>query len=402
MSSGATALTVGLASLVATGQVEPDALNNDEDARQRFFGFALSDANQELIATLARVVGPVTGSLGGWLAERDWLVAKSGQRVSPLLPSEVPFRNTCSWTAFDFPADGEARAKLDCRLIHQFAAADFEQQLVDFMADDGDVALRNARRDCFDCTRQEFNRSPMDASASDYQILRSVTQRASAHAVVAPYLFPASSDSYFFRLAGVPTYGFSAATLREELLKTFHAIDERFPVAQMFQQQKVYTEIVYAMANRIAPAPADDMHALDGHMRCFERDDDIIGDDEWEPTDEIECSVQPRSYYCELDDDAPRYLRMRAEDQDVRLLRLEQLTPQFTDAQPIPEPDGPFIARSLFEQRDQDTLLKHRIFEGTEVEVDTGTAPRRQLHVRCQLPITLDIIDDAELKFYRD
>lgn len=402
VSSGATALTVGLASLVATGQVQPESLVSDEDAHQRFFGFALSDANDELVSTLARVVGPVTGSLAGWLADRDWLVTKAGARVSPLLPSDVPFRNTCSWTAFDFPVDSEARAKLDCRLIHQFEAADFERQLVGFMAEANDVALRNEREHCFDCTRQEFNKSSMDESATDYQILKSITQRASAHAVVAPYLFPASSDSYFFRLANVPTYGFSAASLREELLLTFHAIDERFPIAQMFQQQKIYTEIVYAMANNITPPPADEAHAMDDAMRCFERDDDLIGDDEWEATDEIECSVQARSYYCELDQDAPRYLRMRAEDQDVRLLRLEQLSEDFTDAEPIPEPNGRFIARSLFEQRDQDTPLKHRIFDGNEMEVDTGTAGRRQLHIRCQLPLTVDVLDDAELKFYRD
>ena len=401
-STGATALDAALASLVATGQVDPTRLVTDEDTADRFFGFALSPANEEFVGTLARVVGPITGNLGGWLAEQPWAVRKAGDHGSHLLPSDVPFRNTCSWTAFDFPADGEARAKLDCRLIHQFGAEQFENELIDFMAEQNAIELRNGREDCFDCARQEFNESPFADDATDYQILRSVTQRASAHAVVTPYLFPASSDSYFFRLAKVPTYGFLAAALTEAELTTFHAIDERFPVAQMFPSQKIYTETVLGMATHTAPAPADAAHSLSDHMTCFERDDDLIGDDEWEERDEIECSVNPRSYYCVLDEDAPRYLRMRAEDQDVRLLRLEQLTEDFTDAVPIPEEDGPFIAKRLFEQRDDDTPLKHRIFEGNEVEVDTGTAAKRQFHVRCGLPITLNVVDDAELKFYRD
>jgi len=400
-SVGATALDAALASLVATGQVDPERLDAD-DVAEHFFGFALSPANEEFLGTLARVVGPITGSLGGWLAKQPWTVRKAGEHGSHLLPSDVPFRNTCSWTAFDFPKDGEARAKLDCRLIHQFGASEFENELVDFMAEANAIELRNDREHCFDCARQEFNVSPFGEDASDYQILRSVTQRSSAHAVVTPYLFPASSDSYFFRLAKVPTYGFLAAALTEAELTTFHAIDERFPVAQMFPSQKIYTETVLGMATRTAPAPADSGHSLADHMTCFERDDDLIGDDEWEERDEIECSVNPRSYYCVLDEDAPRYLRMRAEDQDVRLLRLEQLTEAFTDAEPIPEEDGPFIAKTLFEKRDDDTPLKHRLFEGNEVEVDTGTAAKRQFHVRCGLPLTVNVVDDAELQFYRD
>jgi len=410
--SSDTALDVAVAALASTGQVKLDRLMVDEDVQDRFFAFALSDANQRLIETAARIVGPVTSSLVGWLTGLDGFVGAAGEHVSPLLPNEGPFRNTCSWTAFDFPVDGEARTKLDCRLIHQISSEDFEPMLVEAMAEANDVELRNGAEDCFDCTKQEFTSSPFSDDTSDYAILEYVTEMSSPDAVVTPYLFPASGDSFLFRTAGVPSYGFMAAALDDELLGAFHGLDERFPIGEMFGATKIYLETVMRLGDRVAPSPADSGHRLDDHVECFERDEDLIGDDEWERTDEIECSVLvSRSYYCRVSDDAPRFIRARAEENDLRLHRVDLLSEAFegTDEQPVPDLDSPLVAKPVYRAHDADTTFKHRLFEGQEFELDTGDGPSRQFLVTCELPTlgevipgNLDFFNDAVLSFYAD
>ena len=399
-STAANALDVALAVLVATGQLDENSLVPDEAFAEQLFGFALSPANKVLVRALARVVGPVTGRLVGWLAEQDFIIGKAGAHASHLLPSSAPFQNTCSFTAFDFPVHNEARAKLDCRLIHGRTAQQLEQELLAHMTAKHDVELRRGPEDCYDCARQEFSASPTDNP--DYQILRTVAERSSPSVVVTPYLFPASSDTFFFRFAGVPTYGFMSASLPEELLLTFHAVNERFPIDQMWIAQKTYAEALLQMVTRIAPSPADQAHRLDQHIQCFEWDEDFLGDDEWEPRKEIECSLNPRTYYCEASPETPRYIRARAEDQDVRLYRVDRLASVFDNHSPPPSGAGSNAVESVLFRPRNGGKLKHRLFEGSEFEIDTGTATTRRFLIECSLPPTLNPLDDAELQFYRD
>lgn len=401
-SVGFTALDVALVAVVATGQIEASALAVDPRARDRFFSFALSPANEELVSTLGRVVGPVTGSLAGWLSEQEWFASLAGEQAGPLLPSEIPFRNTCSWTTFAFPIHGEARAKLDCRLIHQMRASEFEERLLSFMGETAPIELRSSGADCFDCAQQEFSSSPTEGNA-DFATLRYITERSTPNAIVTPYLFPASSDSFFFRLAGVPTYGFMPASLSQELLTTFHAIDERFPIDQMFGAQRTYTEVLLRMATRTPVAPADDAHRLSASVSCFEWDDVLIGEDTWRPVPEIECSVNTRQYACIASAEAPRFLRARAEDHDVRLRRVDRLRDDFVRSGPPPtDASDPRVTEVIFRPREVDAALPHRLFEGQEFELDTGIGEVRQFFVECELAPTVNIVDDAELVFYRD
>lgn len=127
-----------------------------------------------------------------------------------------------------------------------------ERSLAAFVGRDG-AELRTQRAACFDCYEQEFNSSPMDTTA--YRTIEHVLAKSSPAAVASAYMFPGSSDTYFFRRVKVPTYGFMPAPLAEGELRTFHAIDERVPVRVLAPSVRIYAELVHRLANDIAPAP---------------------------------------------------------------------------------------------------------------------------------------------------
>lgn len=400
------ALDVAASTLVAAGQVDERALRPASDAVDRFFKKSLSPANSVFLGRVGRAWGEVASTIPELLGSDLFFGL-----ADSFLPTEAPFRNTCSWTTFRFPVDGEARAKVDCRIGWDADATTFESNLYRFIADTG-VEKRSEREHCFDCYHQPFNASPFDASAKDYAIIRHVLQRSSPNVIVSPYLFPASSDSYYFRRAGVPTYGVLPTPLGEAEINTFHGLDERMPVESLFGAVRAYAETVHKLSNDIAPAARDGAHRLASPaIKCQRREAASIfgGGFVWkeEALDRPICEGTTDTVWrCETSADAPRFLRTQPLDNDARVYEVQRLKSDYSgasvEAERIP---AAAIERTVYRSRSDGDNPSVRVFEGEEFDLDTGTAPRRQFALRCTTPTHQFVATGftrAKLDFFRD
>jgi hypothetical protein len=203
VSTSRNALDVAVSALVSAGQWDPAELAADSGAG--FFSFGLSPANQELVGQLARQWGMTPGEAAAFLASNPALAEALLDVGHGSLPTDSIFRTTCSWTNFQFPVAGEARAKLDCRVDFQHPeGAKFRADLEAFLAAWG-VVDRSTSADCYDCHAGDFNGSPFGPTSLGYATVRRQLELSSPDVVAAAYLFPASSDSATFRALGVPT-----------------------------------------------------------------------------------------------------------------------------------------------------------------------------------------------------
>jgi acetylornithine deacetylase/succinyl-diaminopimelate desuccinylase-like protein len=66
-------------------------------------------------------------------------------------------------------------------------------------------------------------------------------------AVIAPSLLMGTSDSRFFRMKGIPSYGIFPAFVPMEHIKMVHGIDEQVSVKNMVKGTEVFTDIVRRM-----------------------------------------------------------------------------------------------------------------------------------------------------------
>lgn len=391
-SVGATALHVAAGVLVATGQLDELDLDGDAEAERQFFALGVSPANRRLLTTLARSFGETAASLTSLLSSKPAISGMLLGLADSSLPSDAPFRNTCSWTTFRFPADGEARAKLDCRTTFDTKSDALERSLAAFLERDG-AELRTQREVCFDCYKQDFNSSPMDSPA--YRTIEHVLAKSSPAAVASAYMFPGSSDTYFFRRVNVPTYGFMPAPLAEAELRTFHAIDERVPVRVLAPSVRVYAELVHRLANDLAPAPADDEHRLgDAAIRCRKRANGLWGSS----TDAVTCDGEP--YVCSREKAAPRFLRAVPSDNDALVAGVDRAAPDF-DPDTAPASEAPPVDAELFVPRGDDA----RVFSDQPFEIDTGVGDRRVFSLRCSTPLHQRLATfgtRSKVRFYRD
>jgi acetylornithine deacetylase/succinyl-diaminopimelate desuccinylase-like protein len=376
---GSTALDVAVAVLISTGQLDAGSLRADSGVEDRLFKYGLSPANQTLFNTLARSQGETAESLAEIVTSKPGLSGVLLGLADSHLPTTAPFKNTCSWTAFKFPADGEARAKFDCRVTFDTKANDLEQSLAKIVAADG-VVLRTDRAACFDCYKQEFNQSSTDTP--QYKVLARALEKSTPAAFSSPYLFPGSSDTFFFRRAGIPTYGFMPASVSEDVLKTFHAIDERVPVDVLVPSVHVYTEVVYRLANGIAPTPADDAHRLDNKGVSCRARSGSDGSFRWDaPVDRLAC--EGSLYLCTRSGSAPRFVSAVPDENDAEVESIARLkdgyNPDGVDPSEIPDA----VEAQLFTPR-QDSS---RVFLGQPFEIDTGAGASRSFLVRCDTPL---------------
>lgn len=79
-----------------------------------------------------------------------------------------------------------------------------------------------------------------------FEVIESVVHDLVPGGRVSPYLLPATTDSRFFRSAGMKAYGFSPIVLPAELATTIHGKDERIPVESL----KLGTRRLFEVVNR--------------------------------------------------------------------------------------------------------------------------------------------------------
>jgi acetylornithine deacetylase/succinyl-diaminopimelate desuccinylase-like protein len=393
-----TALDVAVAVLISTGQLEIDVLDADRGAEDRFFKYGISAANEAMLANLAREYGETAQSLTTLVARMPGVGGAVLGLAASSLPSDAPFRNTCSFTAFKFPADGEARAKFDCRLTFDTTARALERALAEVVAQDG-VVLRTQRAACNDCYVQEFSRSRTDTP--EYQTLEIALAKSSASAIASPYMFPASSDSYFFRRAGVPTYGFMPAPLGEAELRTFHAIDERIPKGVLAPAARIYTEVAFRLANEIAPAPADVAHRLGADAMTCRARESTRGGYRWGAV-RGPLACEESLYLCTRGAGAPRFVRAVAAENDANVALIMRLAPDYDPGRTEPAEMPSAIEDRLYVPR---TGSSTRLYAGQPLEIDTGGGESRSFLMQCATPLHQRLATGftrAKIHFYRD
>jgi len=153
------------------------------------------------------------------------------------------FRTTCQLSAMSFDSTG-AKSLVDCRLVHSINkhkyskdhAGEFIKTLKRQINDD----LLNIK------LLSGWNVSQSTIASDDYKIIEKSLlgkpQKGKRKSMVVPYLFPAGSDSTWFRnpfsagvenMGPIPCYGFFPIFLNAEMLGTMHGANERFPVDEI-------------------------------------------------------------------------------------------------------------------------------------------------------------------------
>ena len=154
------------------------------------------------------------------------------------------FRTTCQFSALNF-SKSKAEALVDCRLLHtaikypksKVHAEDFKAELIKTIKDE------NLNIEILD----GWNVSQSTTKSRDYKTivktLKSYSKKENKKIMAVPYLFPAGTDSTWFRnpfsanikgVKAIPSYGFFPAYINPELLATFHGANERFPVDEIY------------------------------------------------------------------------------------------------------------------------------------------------------------------------
>ena len=398
------ALNLATSALVSTGVVDESELVVDQAERDRYFDWVMSPANQMLVSRLARDFGETASQAAEALVtEADSTTALLNMAHS-FLPIDSPFKTSCSWTNVRYESGAEAFAKLDCRLNSNWPDGPaFEAELAGFMSRHG-ATLRSDTANCFDCSMQDFNSSPFGDDVDAFALLQYLVERSSPDALVAPYLFPASSDSFFFRSVGVPTYAIWPIALHQEELEAIHAIDERAPVTRMGHAIDIYAQMVHGLANDRVPPPAGAQNRLDTtRVTCSQWDPDASA---WTPMTSNRLTCDDTHFHCTVADDTPRFLRARASVLDAKIIHVTRMTPDFQPANELLPADA--VDSTLYASRNiaangavQDGT---RVFPDEEFEIDTGPGEQRSFSLHCSTPLhqIIAIGDRAVLEFYRD
>jgi acetylornithine deacetylase/succinyl-diaminopimelate desuccinylase-like protein len=164
------------------------------------------------------------------------------------------FRTTCQFSALNFK-EKLGHALVDCRLLHTAIknkdsknhANDFKKELLNKIDDEKlEISIIDG-----------WNVSQSSVNSKDFKTisktLKSYAKSENKKIMALPYLFPAGTDSTWFRnpfSAGVenidpiPSYGFFPAYLDADLVNTFHGSNERFPVKQIRPTLDKYYEVL--------------------------------------------------------------------------------------------------------------------------------------------------------------
>jgi acetylornithine deacetylase/succinyl-diaminopimelate desuccinylase-like protein len=398
------ALDVAATALVSMGLIDEDEVKADGKITRVFFGYNLSKAMLEFVSELVRYyAGEKIASITDFITSKPAIVNMILKIGGHFLPTDSPFRTTCSWTGFQYPIESEARAKLDCRLNHTHAdSRDFETAMMNYLEPNAGVVLRADREDCFDCKHQNFNKSVFGENSAFFETIRTALERLSPETIASPYLFPAASDNYFFRRAGVPSFGIWPVALTEEEVRNIHSMNERVPVEELFNGVRGYADMIYHLSEKPG-APLDDAeHRLsDSSISCRE-----YGDKSWaqEATSILKCDANRSIFYCEVKDDAPRFIRAVSRINDVRLYNIYILKPEYVPSEDPPSENE--VERVVYQAKvteEDDSSVRILLNQG--FEIDTGIADKRHFLLKCKTPTFQylgEIFGKTQIKFYHE
>ncbi len=91
-------------------------------------------------------------------------------------------------------------------------------------------------------TKGEGNSS--DMATDSYRIIEQALLHHYPGAIAAPYLMLGATDSRFFRVRGLLSYGFCPAVIPADHLKSIHGIDEKIASDSLVKGAEAYTDIV--------------------------------------------------------------------------------------------------------------------------------------------------------------
>ncbi len=86
--------------------------------------------------------------------------------------------------------------------------------------------------------------SPSSKENSYYFHFKDALQEVYPDAHVIPILFPAVNDNWFFRSAGIPTFGITPVIFTRELIHTIHNANERMPIDALYQGIDVFKAFI--------------------------------------------------------------------------------------------------------------------------------------------------------------
>lgn len=203
--------------------------------KPNFYKYVNSMATQGILGELEKISTLVSILRLFNSSSIDTMILK---KVEDGLGREGFFRTNCQWTTFRYEGDA-GKAYVDCRLLHpllsQYAGNNHAEMFVDLLNKkftQGETSYRLVEG-------WNVSTSPHNMG---YQILKDIISTKDKNILVAPYIFPAGSDSTYFRnpkfwgneeLKPIPSYGFFPIETTDKVLTTFHGSFERFPLSQI-------------------------------------------------------------------------------------------------------------------------------------------------------------------------
>jgi len=144
----------------------------------------------------------------------------------------------------------EAVATLDCRLLPTQAEFDLLHRLREAVAD---------KRVTVEITRRTQDAPPARSYKTPlYSALKKAVKEHDPAAVVVPLLYPAATDSRFFRARGAACYGFVPVVLTEKEFYGLHAADEKLPLDGLEKASRIMYDWVKTFVEVPAAPPSED------------------------------------------------------------------------------------------------------------------------------------------------
>ncbi len=123
---------------------------------------------------------------------------------------------------------------LDCRLLPGETPENFYERLKDFI-NDSDVSLEII---------QAANPTESSTDTRLYQVIEQAVREENPKAFTVPYLSPGGTDSRFFRIRGITSYGFVPILITEAEFQRMHGIDERISLTNLEQGARILYRIL--------------------------------------------------------------------------------------------------------------------------------------------------------------
>ncbi|MCT4642329.1 MAG: M20/M25/M40 family metallo-hydrolase [Bacteriovoracaceae bacterium] len=163
------------------------------------------------------------------------------------------FKTSCQLSALNFNLKSNAAGWVDCRLVHTFDSKIKNHANV-FIAQLKKV-IKDNRQKINLLEGWDFSRSPV--KTKDFKIIIKTLEKdklkTSSNRIHAmPYLFPAGSDSTWFRnpysagadVKPIACYGFHPIYLTPKVIATNHGANERYPVQQILPTILRYNQVL--------------------------------------------------------------------------------------------------------------------------------------------------------------